>query len=79
MNTPLRRRFWVETSAAMMTGLLLVITLIWRNWIELILRIDPDQGNGLLEWAIVGMLLVATLVLFASSAYEWRRSRVAIA
>jgi len=75
MKSPLRRRFWIETSMAIVTSILLVTTLIWKDWIEIVFRVDPDQGNGTLEWLIVGALLVVTILLFTLASYEWRRSR----
>jgi hypothetical protein len=33
-------------SLTSITGILFVITLIGRNWVELNFTIDPDQGNG---------------------------------
>jgi len=76
MRNPLRRRFWLETGLAIVTGIMFVITLIRRDWIELIFNIDPDQGNGSLERLLVGALLVVTISLFALATYEWRRTRV---
>lgn len=78
MRKPLRRRFWVETGVAVVTSILFVVTLLWKDWIELIFNIDPDQGNGSLEWVIVGFLLAVTIVLFALAGYEWRRTRVVV-
>jgi len=78
MRNALRSRFWLETGMAIVTGILFVITLVRRDWIEAIFNIDPDQGNGSLEWLIVGALLVVTIALFALASYEWRRARAAI-
>ena len=78
MTNALRWYFWLETGMAIVTGMLFVITLVWHNWIEILFNIDPDQGSGLLEWLIVGVLLVVTIALFALARYEWRRARVAI-
>ena len=78
MTNALRWYFWLETGMAIVTGMLFVITLVWHNWIEIIFNIDPDQGSGLLEWLIVGVLLVVAIALFVLARYEWRRSRVAI-
>ena len=54
---------------------LFVLTLISHEWIELILRVDPDNGSGTLEWAITGVLLLVTLGLLITARTEWRRPR----
>lgn len=74
----LRKRFWLETSMTGVTGILFAITLTWRDWIEAVFHIGPDQGNGTLEWLIVGALFVVTLTFLALAAYEWRRTRLAV-
>jgi tetrahydromethanopterin S-methyltransferase subunit E len=79
MKKALRLRFWLEAGAATVTGLLFVITLFWHDWVEIIFDVDPDHGNGLLEWSIVGALLVVTVILFVSARYEWRRTQAALA
>jgi hypothetical protein len=78
MKNALRRRFWLETASAIVTSILLVITLIQRDWIEVVFGVDPDSYNGTLEWFIVGALLVITVALFALANYEWRRARTVI-
>ncbi len=79
MRNPLRRRFWLETSIAIVTSMVLVITFVWKDWIETVFGVDPDQGNGTLEWLIVGILLGVTITLFALAGYEWRRTRAVVA
>jgi len=78
MRKTLRLRFWLETGLALVTGILLVITLVWHDWIEIIFNIDSDQRSGLLEWSMVGALLVVTIILFILARYELRRTRAAI-
>ena len=78
MRNALRRRFWLETVLAILTGILFVVTLVQRNWIEVAFGVDPDNGNGTLEWLIVGVLLVVTIALFTLASSEWRRARTAI-
>ena len=78
MRKTLRLRFWLETGLAIITGILLVITLVWHDWIEIIFNIDPDQRSGLLEWSMVGALLIVTIILFILARYELRRTRAAI-
>ncbi len=78
MRNALRWRFWLETSVATVTSILFVITLVRRDWIEIVFGVDPDNRNGALEWLIVGALLVVTIMLFTLASYEWRRARAAI-
>ena len=73
MKHPLGRRFWVECSLAIAGGLLFVLTLITQEWIEVIFGVDPDKGSGALEWAIVAVVLVITLVFAVRARAERKR------
>ena len=42
---------------------LLALTLVWNDWIELLFRIDPDAGSGSLEWAICIALIGSVAVV----------------
>jgi hypothetical protein len=62
----------VQTGCALLSGLLALLTLVWRDWLEALGR-DPDRGNGTAEWvAVLGLLLVA-VGLGARAGREWRR------
>ena len=78
MKRQMRLRLWLEIGMATTTGVLFVITLVWRDWIERAFGLELDGGNGSIEWLIVGVLLVATIALFVLARSEWRRSRDAI-
>ncbi len=78
MRNALRQRFWLETAMAIVTSILFVITLVQRDWIEIVFGVDPDNRNGTLEWLLIGALLVVTIALFTLASYEWRRARAAI-
>lgn len=78
MRNALRRRFWLEAGIATVTSILFVITLVQRDWIEIVFGVDPDNRNGTLEWLIVGVLLVVMITLFTLASYEWRRARAAL-
>jgi hypothetical protein len=69
----IRLQFWVETTLASLSGFLCVLTLFWRDWIEAILRVDPDRHSGALEWVIVATLLLATAAFGALARLGWRR------
>ena len=78
MRNALRRRFWLETGMAIVTSILFVITLVQRDWIEVVFGVGPYNGNGFLEWLIVVVLLVVTITLFTLASYEWRRANTAV-
>ena len=77
MRNGLRRRFWLETGLAIVTSIVFVLTVVQRDWIEIVFGVDPDQGNGTLEWLIVVTLLVVTIALFTLASNEWRKARAA--
>jgi hypothetical protein len=79
MKHRLRLRFYPETILGIISGAMFVLTLLNRAWIETLFAVDPDRGQGWLEWMIVGGLLIATLVLSSLARYEWRRASVAAA
>ena len=68
----LRQRFGIESALAVLSAALFVITLLWKDWIEIVFGIDPDAGSGAVEWAIVGLAVCLTLVFTALARREWR-------
>jgi hypothetical protein len=66
-------RFWVETACAVAALALAVLTAVWRDWIELILRVNADRHSGTLEWTIVGTLVVIALASALSARRHLRR------
>lgn len=72
----LRRRFWMEILLGGSTGILAIVTLLWRDWIEIVFGVDPDRGSGSIEWLVVAVLLVITVGLFVSARIEWRRAQL---
>ena len=74
MGRTVRIRFWIEAALALLAAGLFVLTLISREWIELLFGADPDRGDGSLEWTIVAVLLVATAVFAWLARVEWRRA-----
>jgi hypothetical protein len=68
-----RRLLLAEIGLATATGILTIVTLISRQWIEIVFGIDPDHGSGALEWLIVVALAAATLIFGLLARNEWRR------
>jgi hypothetical protein len=77
MPPGLRYQFWLEFILGWVTGVLAIVTIFWHDWIEIVFGADPDKGNGSVEWLIVSILLVLTVVLAISARLEWRRAQLA--
>jgi hypothetical protein len=71
----MRKRLGIEVALAAISLAIFVATLAWPEWIEMVFGVDPDQGDGSIEWLIMavtaGLALVS--ILFARS--DWRRLR----
>jgi hypothetical protein len=75
VKSTVRTRFWVEAGIASIYVLLAVVTLVWRDWIEVVIGIDPDLHDGSSEWiAVAALFLVGIFVSFIARR-EWRRPR----
>ena len=63
----------MEASVGALCTLLAAVTIVWRDWIEIIFNWDPDQHNGGAEIGIIcGLVLAgASLVLIA----RWQNLR----
>jgi hypothetical protein len=68
-----RVRFWIELALASVTGLLALLTVVWPDWIEGVLGVDPDHGNGAAEWAVVVVCLALAVACSLAARLEWRR------
>lgn len=75
MTMLVRRRYWIESGAAVLALLLLLVTLVSREWIEIVFGVDPDGGSGALEWAIVVGLAVVGLGSTLAARHEVSRAR----
>ncbi len=73
--TELPRRFWVEFGLAVFSAFLLLVTLLWKDWIEIVFRVDPDHGNGSFEWLIVTVAILGTVTFSTLARLEWRRAQ----
>jgi hypothetical protein len=69
-----RSRFWITAGLGVSSLSLMVVTLLWRDWIEIVFEADPDSGNGSFEWLIVIALFVVTTTSFLFARTEWRRA-----
>jgi hypothetical protein len=65
--------FGLETALAIGAFALAVVTVIWRDWIEIVFGVDPDKGSGSLEWLIVVVCLTIAVTCGVAARAQWRR------
>lgn len=68
-------RLWAESVLAAIALGLGVLTIFWREWIEAIFGVEPDNGSGATEWGIVVALLCASALLGLLARRDRRRLR----
>ncbi|MFJ9824012.1 ABC transporter permease [Streptomyces sp. NPDC101160] len=73
----LRPRFWAEVVLGSISALLFLVTLVWRDWIEVLFGVEPDAGSGALEWLIVAVTALVAVLCALGARMEWRRTRSA--
>ncbi len=71
-----RLRFGRDLAVAIVAAVLGVVTLISREWIEVVFGVDPDGGSGGLEWATVIGLFEVAAVASLEARVVWRRRRM---
>lgn len=76
MRKQVRRRFWTEAGMAAASAILLLLTIVWSNWIELVFRMDPDHNSGSLERFIVITLIASTILFIGAARRELGRAEV---
>ena len=76
MKKGLRLWFYAESILGTLTGILFIVTLFSRDWIENIFHVDPDHGQGWVEWLIVVALALVTVGLGTLARAEWGRTSV---
>ena len=75
MNHARRGRFWIELVCAASSAVLAAITLAWPDWIEGVFGgLNPDGGDGSLEWLLVAALLAVAVASAVLARAEWRRA-----
>jgi hypothetical protein len=70
-------RFWVELGLGLASTLFAVLTLAWKDWVEIVFKVDPDHHSGSLEWTIVAVAVAVTVIALAAARVEWRKAATA--
>ncbi|WP_405816206.1 ABC transporter permease [Streptomyces sp. NBC_01390] len=64
----------METVLGGLSALLFLVTLIQRDWIETVFGFEPDAGSGAVEWLIVAVTALVTVLCALGARTEWRRT-----
>jgi hypothetical protein len=72
-SSRIRRRFWLEALLAAVSGIVGLLTVLVPDWAEVIIHIDPDQGNGTFEIAATVITVALALGFAWAARIEWRR------
>lgn len=67
-----RVRTQLEAAVALCAGILGILTIFWRDWIEALTGWDPDSHNGTVEWIVVIGLLVVSAAMGLVARRHWR-------
>lgn len=67
----------IEAGLAVLLAALAILTAIVPDWIEATFSVDPDGGNGTVEWLIVGVFGLVALTFVALARREYRTLRTA--
>lgn len=76
MSKVQKRLVAIETVLAGLTGLLAIVTIFWRDWLETLFGWDPDHHNGTAELVIIGALAAVSVLLGIAARWQtvrWRR------
>ncbi len=65
--------FRIETSLAVLTGFLGVLTLFWRDWIEALTGWSPDHHSGSIEFGLISILFIASVSCAAVARRTYRQ------
>lgn len=66
-------RFWVELAAGTASMIMVAVTSLWPQWIEVVFGLAPDAGSGETEWGLTVGLCIFAVVMFVAARLEWRR------
>jgi hypothetical protein len=69
-------RRWISGAFAVISAALLVLTLVWPQWIEGIFGAEPDSGDGAFELMIVIGFAVVAAAFSTDVIVALRRARV---
>ena len=77
MRMSIRSRFVLECMMSGVSAALAALAWVWPDWIERAFAIEPDGGDGSVEWGIVAAFGVLAIVSGVLARVDLRRLRSA--
>jgi hypothetical protein len=78
MTARRRTRIRIESAIALLAAFLGLLTMVWRDWIEVVFRVDPDGHSGAAEVGVVLGLFALALLLGSVAGFERHRARALV-
>jgi hypothetical protein len=69
------RRARLESAFSALFAIFTLLTAVWPSWIEGLTGLEPDGGNGTLEWLILFVFGVSALVLGLLARHDYLLAR----
>jgi hypothetical protein len=67
----LPRRIWVEVVLGLISAAFLTLTILLPDWMEVLVGLAPDGGNGSAEWGIALSWAAASVLMFGFAGHTW--------
>lgn len=66
-------RIWVEVALGFMSAILLALTILLPDWMEMLVGLAPDAGDGSAEWGLTLSCATVAVLMFGFAGRTWRK------
>lgn len=66
-------RIWVEVALGFMSATCLALTILCHDWMETLVGLAPDGGDGSAEWGLTLSCATIAVLMFGFAGRTWRK------
>ena len=66
-------RIWVEVVVGLTCAAFLALTILFPDWMEVLLGFAPDAGDGSAEWELALSWATVSVLMFGFAGRTWRK------